>query len=110
MTRLLGSTVAVALSAIGAGFILSGPERLAAQQGGRAASADLAIAPDVHPSYTEGPHTVAELDDLMAKISNWGRWGKDDQKGAMNLVTEAKRRQAATLVKSGIAVSLAREE
>ena len=25
------------------------------------------------------------------ELSNWGRWGKDDQLGAMNLVTEAKR-------------------
>ena len=40
--------------------------------------------------------------------SNWGRWGKDDQKGAMNLLTPAKRVQAAQLVKSGQAISLSR--
>src|SRR5688500_4507739 len=39
---------------------------------------------------------------------NWGRWGKDDQKGAMNLVTPAKRAAAARLVTSGRSVSLSR--
>src|SRR2546422_501476 len=39
---------------------------------------------------------------------NWGRWGKDDQVGALNLVTPAKRAAAARLVRSGRAVSLSR--
>ena len=33
------------------------------------------------------------------ELSNWGRWGKEDQIGALNLITPAKRRQAATLVR-----------
>ena len=41
------------------------------------------------------------------ELSNWGRWGKDDQIGALNLITPAKRRQAAALVKDGVSVSLA---
>jgi kynurenine formamidase len=53
------------------------------------------------------PRNVAEFDELFRQVSNWGRWGKDDQLGAANLVTEAKRRQAAGLVKRGITVSLA---
>ena len=32
------------------------------------------------------------------ELSNWGRWGKDDQMGAANLITPAKRKQAAALV------------
>src|SRR5213592_1386218 len=39
---------------------------------------------------------------------NWGRWGKDDEVGALNLVTPAKRAAAARLVRSGRAVSLSR--
>ena len=39
---------------------------------------------------------------------NWGRWGKDDQQGAMNLVTPAKRVAATRLVRSGRSVSLSR--
>jgi hypothetical protein len=42
----------------------------------------------------------------MTELSNWGRWGKDDERGALNLITDATRRQAAALVKTGTAVSL----
>ena len=45
---------------------------------------------------------------IHGKRRNWGRWGKDDQKGVMNLVTPAKRVAAARLVKSGRSVSLSR--
>lgn len=51
----------------------------------------------------------AEYDRWKTELSNWGRWGKDDQIGAMNLITPAKRRQAAALVKEGVSVSLARD-
>ena len=53
------------------------------------------------------PRNAAEFDDLFRQVSNWGRWGKDDQLGSANLVTDAKRRQAAALVKNGVSVSLA---
>jgi kynurenine formamidase len=52
--------------------------------------------------------TKADIDRWMTDLSNWGRWGKDDQMGAMNLITPAKRKQAAALVRSGISVSLSR--
>lgn len=45
----------------------------------------------------------------MQELSNWGRWGADDQLGAINLITPAKRLQAAMLVKEGISFSLARD-
>jgi kynurenine formamidase len=51
--------------------------------------------------------TDSELLALMEKISNWGRWGKDDQRGTMNLLTLEKRLQAARLVSTGESVSLA---
>jgi kynurenine formamidase len=53
--------------------------------------------------------TKAEVDKMMKDLSNWGRWGKDDQKGTVNLITPAKRKQAAALVKDGVAVSLAHD-
>src|SRR5262249_3209852 len=40
-------------------------------------------------------------------LSNWGRWGKDDEIGTLNLITPEKRKQAAGLVKEGFSVSLA---
>lgn len=53
--------------------------------------------------------TKADVDRLMVELSNWGRWGKDDQLGAINLITAAKRKQAVALVKEGFPVSLARD-
>lgn len=45
---------------------------------------------------------------MMETLSNWGRWGKDDQLGALNLITPEKRKEAAGLVKEGVSISLAR--
>ena len=54
------------------------------------------------------PMTVEDVDRLVEELSNWGRWGKDDQLGALNLITPEKRKRAAALVREGISVSLAR--
>jgi len=53
--------------------------------------------------------TRQDVDGYLRTRSNWGRWGKDDQVGAINLITPAKRVAAARLVKTGRAVSLSRE-
>jgi kynurenine formamidase len=54
-----------------------------------------------------------ENDEALARVAeqltNWGRWGKEDQMGAINYITSEKRRAAAASVRSGRAVSLARE-
>jgi len=52
--------------------------------------------------------TRAGIDAMMQELSNWGRWGKDDQIGAVHLITPAVRKAAAALVKDGAAVSLSR--
>ena len=52
--------------------------------------------------------TRADFEQYMKDLSNWGRWGKDDQMGAVNLITPAKRKQALATVKEGVSVSLAR--
>jgi len=51
--------------------------------------------------------TAAQYESWKKDLSNWGRWGKDDQIGALNLITAAKRKEAAALVKEGFSVSLA---
>jgi hypothetical protein len=56
---------------------------------------------DAHPVSAE------QYERWKTELSNWGRWGKEDEVGALNLVTPAKRRQAAALVKDGVSVSLA---
>jgi kynurenine formamidase len=52
--------------------------------------------------------TGDDVEHLVKELSNWGRWGKDDQLGTLNLITPEKRQQAAKLVKRGVSVSLAR--
>jgi kynurenine formamidase len=81
--RTLAGLVAVAaiLGAMGAVYAQQGPS---------------------HPLVTQ-----AEYERWQKELSNWGRWGKDDELGTLNLITPAKRKQAAALVKEGITVSLA---
>lgn len=50
----------------------------------------------------------AEMATYIREHSNWGRWGPDDQVGAINLITAEKRHEAASLVKKGRNVSLSR--
>ncbi len=45
----------------------------------------------------------------MDSLSNWGRWGAEDQLGTLNLITDAKRVQAAGLVKEGISITCSRQ-
>jgi kynurenine formamidase len=45
---------------------------------------------------------------MYAERRNWGRWGADDQLGAVNLLTREKRANAAALVTTGRTVSLSR--
>src|SRR5262249_40145076 len=62
-------------------------------------------------AFAQSDHTAtkADVDRWMKELSNWGRWGKDDQLGTLNLITAAKRKQAAALVKEGYSVSLAHD-
>ena len=71
------------------------------------AIAAVVVAGGQPPASTRAPRNAAEFDELFQQIKNWGRWGSDDQLGSANLVTTAKRKQAATLVRSGVTVSLA---
>ena len=47
------------------------------------------------------------LDRMYEDLKNWGRWGADDERGALNHVTDDHRRRAAALVVNGESVSLA---
>jgi len=48
-----------------------------------------------------------EVLGVFEKVSNWGRWGKEDERGALNFITDKKRAAAAKLVQTGETVSLA---
>jgi kynurenine formamidase len=61
------------------------------------------------PAASQSSVTKEQFEQWMTKLSNWGRWGKDDERGALNLITPEKARQAAMLAKTGTSVSLARQ-
>jgi kynurenine formamidase len=75
-------------------------------QAGRAAGQGRGTPPS-QDNPTAGPTMpAAQFQRMMGDLSNWNRWGKDDQKGAINLITDAKRKAATGLVKSGVSVSM----
>jgi kynurenine formamidase len=78
---------------------------LAAAAGAAAAYTARAVQAQSRPTIA----TQADFQRAMKDVSNWGRWGKDDELGSSNLITPAKRKQAAALVKEGITVSLAHD-
>jgi len=51
---------------------------------------------------------TADVVALHTDLSNWGRWGPDDQLGALNLITPAITAAATATVRSGRTVSCAR--
>lgn len=87
------------VAAVIAAMAIQVPAAQTAGQQGRGA------APPVNDSRT----TKEELERWMKELSNWGRWGKDDQRGAANLITAAKRKQALALARTGETVSLAHD-
>tara|TARA_B100001123_G_scaffold245513_1_gene274421 strand:- start:2866 stop:3834 length:969 start_codon:yes stop_codon:yes gene_type:complete len=52
--------------------------------------------------------TLEQFDVWMTELSNWGRWGDDDELGAVNLITPEKRVAASRLVETGRTVSMSR--
>jgi kynurenine formamidase len=47
-----------------------------------------------------------ELKDLAARVSNWGRWGPDDQRGTLNHITPEAVRRGAAAVRRGVTFPL----
>jgi kynurenine formamidase len=50
--------------------------------------------------------TANEFGELFRALSNWGRWGPDDQRGALNHLTPERLTAAAGLVRDGASVTL----
>jgi kynurenine formamidase len=46
------------------------------------------------------------VDDYVKRFSNWGRWGADDQRGALNFVGQRQVTAAAALVRHGRVISM----
>ncbi|MFI5282514.1 MAG: cyclase family protein [Candidatus Dormibacterales bacterium] len=50
--------------------------------------------------------SVAEFEKIFESVKNWGRWGADDERGTLNLITPERVKHAASLVRSGRTVSM----
>src|SRR3954447_6199064 len=47
-----------------------------------------------------------DLVDLAGRVSNWGRWGTDDQRGTLNLIDAAAVRRGVAAARTGRVFSL----
>ena len=61
------------------------------------------------PSDNSRQPTQDQLLEWMQTLSNWGRWGSDDQKGTLNNLSAEKTKRALGLVQEGVTVSCARD-
>jgi kynurenine formamidase len=50
--------------------------------------------------------SASEFEALFRALSTWGRWGEDDQRGALNELIPKRIAAAARLVRDGVSVSL----
>src|SRR5215831_7124912 len=117
MKRFAGATlvgvVIAAAAVVALGQAQSQPQSQNPGQGqgqGQAAGRGRGASPEALAVAGNKPVLVnkAEYEKWKTELTNWGRWGKEDQLGAINLITPAKRKQAAALVRSGVSVSLSR--
>jgi kynurenine formamidase len=49
---------------------------------------------------------MQRIHEIAKKVSNWGRWGAEDERGTLNFITADKIREAAACVKQGTVFSL----
>jgi len=76
--------------------------------GGVFSSVFLLVGAAGQPLLGQASHdvTAAMVEQWMTDLSNWGRWGDDDQLGTLNLITAEKRLEAISLARVGTSVSL----
>ena len=67
------------------------------------------VAPLLRAQSGPAPLDAATIDRWMTELSNWNRWGKDDERGTVNLMTDETRKRAVATVKEGVTVSLSRD-
>ena len=68
-----------------------------------------AIAMSASAQRQRAPVTTETIAAWFEELSNWGRWGEEDERGTLNLITPEKRKEALALVREGVSVSLARD-
>ena len=104
--RLLASLAGLLMAAVSPDLHGTAHQQQAGQPAAPAAApAPAILSPGAAAART--PTTAEEFDAYFKQVSNWNRWGPADELGAANLITDAKRKQAASLVRLGRAVGLA---
>jgi kynurenine formamidase len=92
--------------------VVHGGHRSSSPKTTETASTDTVTDPDASHSVRSNvkiaPMSEAEILQLFDRLSNWGRWGPDDEIGVMNLITKEKRAEAMGLVRDYFPVSCAR--
>jgi hypothetical protein len=78
------------------------------QMAAGASVAAMSAQPAMAQASTTGASTPEDFVRLQKQLSNWNRWGADDQMGAVNLITPARRKAAVQLVREGMSFSCAR--
>jgi len=105
---LLAGIGALALTVAGCGQ--SQPEKPAQEASAQAKPPEAPPPPPLDPDPTTQLPENLVTHDMMMKMEedqkNWGRWGKDDDKGTLNLITQEKSKQAFKLAKEGISTRL----
>lgn len=81
----------------------SAMQQLAAGAAMAGMTANAALAQGARPNSTPD-----DFIRLQKELSNWNRWGADDQMGAVNLITPQKRLAALRTVREGVSFSMAR--
>ncbi|CAN5637399.1 cyclase family protein [soil metagenome] len=68
-----------------------------------------AIPPGAAGRTVPSPTLPPGVEEVRARVSNWGRWGDADPRGTANLLDEAAARRGAACVRTGERISLALE-
>jgi kynurenine formamidase len=58
------------------------------------------------PAAPSSFKTAKDVEAWKQKNRDWNRWGPEDELGAVNLITAAKRKEAVRLVRDGVSISL----
>ena len=65
--------------------------------------APLKVVPSNHPALTL---QRSDIETMAKRVSNWGRWGPDDELGTLNFIGPDELKAAAALVRKGKSISL----
>jgi kynurenine formamidase len=87
--------------------LFAGPSRRSAVQ--QLAVGAALMATQAQAQATRANSTPEDFAKLQKQLSNWNRWGANDQMGAVNLITPQKRKAALGTVREGVSYSMARD-